>query len=402
MEFKQLKDFEAFTDLSRRCYPGMNLLTVEDQERYTTHRRKISGYEDVHPVGLYDGSSLIGGYFAYDHRIQVYDRKVEGAGIGTVAVDLPYKKQGHAKQIITKFLLDARKDGRIVTHLYPFQPSFYQKMGFGIGPELSVYQFHPAHLPSFESSLDVQMLTADHIEDVHTCYQTWAGRIHGATDIPPYGFTFLEKPEQHTIGVRNKGRLEGYMTFEFEAGGHFLENDLHIKNFFYTTKEAYQTLVTQLHNQKDQVQSVRFPTFDEDFSFTLHNPVHVENHLIHSIYHKTAEQGRGLMYRIMNIPAFLDAVTYHSFGRDTIRVGWTVKDSLLGETYEGVWQFAAGRPSPTKEEAEVHIELDIGSFSSLMMGCVSLQSLEKSGRATVSKPVDLFNHPEKPQCWTFF
>ncbi|MYL21419.1 GNAT family N-acetyltransferase [Halobacillus litoralis] len=402
MEFKELKDFEAFTGLSHRCYPGMKLTSAEEQERYTEHRRKMAGHKDVHPVGLYDGGSLVGGYFAYDHKIQVYDTKVKGAGIGTVAVDLPYKKQGHAKRIITKFLLDARKNGRILAHLYPFQPGFYQKMGFGIGPELSVYQFHPSQLPTFETTLDVQVLTRDHLDDVRTCYHTWVDQTHGATDIPSYGFAFLEKPEQHTVGVQNEGKLEGYMSFEFKAGSHFLENDLHVRNFFYTTKAAYQALLTQLHNQKDQVRSVSFPTFDEDFSFTLDDPVHVENRLIHSIYHKTAEQGRGLMYRIIDIPAFLESVKHHTFGRDTIRIGWTVKDSLLGETYKEVWQFAAGRPSVTKEEAEVQIELDIGSFSSLMMGCVSLPALEKAGKANVSKPVDLFNQLEKPQCWTFF
>lgn len=403
MDIKIVEDFAAFTDLSRRCYPGMKLLSQEEQERYTEHRRKMAGKDDIHTLGLFEKGQLVGGYIAYDHVMNVYGREVQAAGIGTVAVDLPYKKQGHAKRIIQHFIAESRDKGQIIAHLYPFQPSFYKRMGFGLGPRLSTYHFHPSQLPSYGGGEKIEVLDGDDKEEVKACYDTWAKENHGSTAIPLYGFAFLEKEELHTFGVREEGRLTGYVTCEFKEGGHFLQNDLHVKNFFYTSAKAYRALIQFLHNQKDQVRSIYFPTFDQEFAYSLKDPVHVDEQLIFSIYHKTSEEGRGLMYRILDIPAFLEKIEEVSFGTDTVKVGWKVKDSFLNETYESVWQFTNGRPKSTNEKAEVTIEMDIADFSSLMMGCVSLSSLLRSGAAVSDgRAVDLFRYQNQPKCWTFF
>ena len=71
MDFKKVEDFTAFTDLSRRCYPGMKLNTREEQERYTEHRRKMTQKDDIHTIGLYEKEQLVGGYIAYDHVMNV-------------------------------------------------------------------------------------------------------------------------------------------------------------------------------------------------------------------------------------------------------------------------------------------------------------------------------------------
>ncbi|WLR47981.1 GNAT family N-acetyltransferase [Halobacillus litoralis] len=232
MGFQKVEDFTAFTNLSRRCYPGMKLNTREEQERYAEHRRKMAQKNDIHTLGLYEKEQLVGGYIAYDHVMNVYDEQVQAGGIGTVAVDLPYKKQGHAKRIIQHFISEARDKGQIIAHLYPFQPSFYKRMGFGVGPRLSTYHFHPSQLPSYSEVEKVEVLNMDHQDEVQACYDTWAKENHGATAIPPYGFAFLEKEELHTFGVREQGRLTGYVTLEFKEGDHFLQNDVLVKNFF--------------------------------------------------------------------------------------------------------------------------------------------------------------------------
>lgn len=403
MGFQKLKDFNAFTNLSRRCYPGMKLNTREEQERYTEHRRKMAQKNDIHTIGLYEDEQLVGGYIAYDHLMNVYGQQVEAAGIGTVAVDLPYKKQGHAKRIIEHFISEARDKRQVIAHLYPFQPSFYKRMGFGLGPRLSTYHFHPSQLPAYDEGEKVEVLHTHHQDEVKACYDTWARENHGATAIPRYGFAFLEKEELHTFGVREQGRLTGYVTLEFREGDHFLQNDVHVKNFFYTSTKAYRTLIQYLHNQKDQVRSIYFPTFDQEFAYSLNDPVHVDEQLIFSIYHKVSEEGRGLMYRILDIPAFLEKLGEVSFGNDTVKVGWKVSDSFLNETYESVWQFTNGKPEATDEEAEVIIEVDIAHFSSLMMGCVSLSSLLRCGAAVRDgRAVNLFHHPVQPKSWTFF
>ena len=140
----------------------------------------------------------------------------------------------------------------------------------------------------------------------------------------------------------------------------------------------------------------------------LDDPTHVDQDLIYTIYHKTSEAGQGLMYRIVDIPRFLDGVKHHSFGNATVRIGWKVHDSLLEEDYHEVWKFEEGKPSETDEPADVTISLGIGEFSSLLMGCATLQdflysgAVEVSETEAVSKAISLFAYPIEPECWSFF
>ncbi|WP_035508402.1 hypothetical protein [Halobacillus karajensis] len=61
------------------------------------------------------------------------------------------------------------------------------------------------------------------------------------------------------------------------------------------------------------------------------------------------------------------------FEIETVKVGGKAKDSLLNTAYDSVWQFTDGKPQTTDEEVEVIIKM--ASFSALIMGCVSLESL---------------------------
>ncbi|KHE71701.1 enhanced intracellular survival protein Eis [Halobacillus sp. BBL2006] len=409
-EFREIQDFKAFTELSGRCYPGMKLDSKEAKERYQQHREKMNEEESVRHIGLFEKERMVGGYIEYDHLVNMYQTKIPASGIGTVAVDLPNKKQGHAKAIIRKFIEDAKARQRPLVQLYPFQPSFYKKMGFGLGPPIYTYKFHPSQLPAFPSSESVIILDAQDKEEVRACYHQWADHTHGSCSKEIYEFKFLDLEDYHAVGYKNNGKIEGYIVYQFKqrTGDHFLKNDLHITDFITTSQKAYQSLIHYLHIQKDQVRSIKLPTFNEQFSFLLEDPSHEDEELIFRIYHKTSEQGHGLMYRIVDVPLFLKSLEKHSFGKETLKVRWNISDTLMNKEHEYVWQFTEGAPSLTEEKADIDIHIGIADFSSLMMGAISLESLILGGLARVKETehldqaLRLFEHSTKPECWSFF
>ena len=86
MNFKPIQDFNDFTALSERCYPGMKLKSKEDRERHTEHRKKMDKEENVHTIGLYEKEQLLAGYIVYDQTANVYGISMKASGIGTVAL----------------------------------------------------------------------------------------------------------------------------------------------------------------------------------------------------------------------------------------------------------------------------------------------------------------------------
>ncbi|MCP3027514.1 enhanced intracellular survival protein Eis [Halobacillus sp. A5] len=411
MEFKEMKEFKPFTEMLSRCYPMMELTTAEDKEEAAKHRERTSQYETVTPMGVYEEGTLKAGYIHYMFPMNVYGQTMPSTGVGTLAVDLPYKKQGLAKQMISYAIEKSRNEGFPLIQLYPFRPDFYRKMGFGFGPQLNVFRFSPYQAPSFTDAAPVVSLGKEDVEEIKRCYHDWAEDTHGACDKQDYEFSHIAMDYTHTIGCRIDGKLQGYAVYEMKHH-HDFTHDLKVIDWFTNSNEAFQAIINFLHLQKDQVSTIIFPTFDDDFAFMLNDPRHDANRLIHRIYHQTHERGTGLMYRIIDVPLFMEYIRDHSFRPQTnAAINFDITDSLLKKKEIFSYQFKNGRPeySDTPLSHGVTLALSIDDLSSLLMGAVSLKKLLSYNKASASgneeelkKAVHLFNEPEKPVSWTFF
>ncbi|WP_101842329.1 enhanced intracellular survival protein Eis [Halobacillus sp. Marseille-P3879] len=411
MEYKEMKEFDTFTEMLSRCYPMMELNSAEDKEEAVKHHERMSEYETVSHIGAYDNGKLKSGYIHYMFPMNVYGQTLPSTGIGTLAVDLPYKKQGLAREMVTYAIEKSRQEGFPLIQLYPFRPDFYRKMGFGFGPQLNVFRFSPLQVPSFSEAPEVVPLGKEDVEEIKRCYHDWAEDTHGACDKQDYEFRHISKDHTHTIGCRVDGKLRGYVVYEMNHL-HDFTHELKILDWFANTNASFQAFMNFLHQQKDQVSTIVFPTFDDDFVFMLNDPRHDAKRLIHRIYHQTHERGTGLMYRIIDVPLFMEYIRDHSFRSQTnVAVNFDVTDSLLKKKEIFAYQFKNGRPERHESPLShgVTLALSIDDLSSLLIGAVSLEKLLTYNRAEASgneeelkKAVQLFSSPEKPTSWTFF
>ncbi|GGF21392.1 hypothetical protein GCM10010954_20270 [Halobacillus andaensis] len=410
MKFKEMKEFQPFTEMLSRCYPMMEITKEEDIKEATKHRERMDQYETVSHIGCYDEEKLKAGYIHYMFPMNVYGQTLPSTGVGTLAVDLPYKKQGIAKKMITYAIEKSKNEGFPLIQLYPFRPDFYRKMGFGFGPQLNVFRFSPHQVPSYSEAEAVVPLGESDTEEIKRCYHNWAEDTHGACDKQDYEFRHIGFTHTHTVGCRINGQLQGYVVYEMKHQ-HDFTHELKILDWFANTNAAFQAFLNFLHQQKDQVSTIIFPTFDDDFAFLLNDPRHDANRLIHRIYHQTHERGTGLMYRIIDVPLFMEYIRDYSFGSQTVAINFEVTDSLMDKQETYAYQFKHGRPERHEEPLShgVTVSLAIDDLSSLLMGCISLQKLLAYNKAEASgsedeikKAINLFKEPNKPVSWTFF
>ncbi|MFC7319421.1 GNAT family N-acetyltransferase [Halobacillus campisalis] len=410
MNFKHMEDFKTYTDILSRCYPMMEIRTSEDKQEMIKHRERMEAYDMVSHTAVYEDDQMLGGYISYALPMNVYEQTLPSVGVGTLAVDLPYKKRGIAKKMMINAIGKSREEGFPLMQLYPFRPDFYRKMGFGFGPQLNVFRVSPDQVPYFNEAEAVMPLNENHLEDIKRCYHDWAEDHHGACDKQEYEFRHIAAEHTHTVGCRVNGQLKGYLVYEMKQDSSF-KHDLKIIDWFSNSNEAFQSLLTFLHQQKDQVSSIVFPTFDDDLAFMFNDPRHESKQLIHRIYHGTHERGTGLMYRIVNVPLFMMYIADHSFGQQTVAINFKVTDSLLNEESAHSIQFQNGKPQMSDEHLGhgISLSLDIADLSSLLMGCISLQKLLDYNKADadgnhdeIAKAIELFGKPTKPVSWTFF
>ena len=415
-EIKQLAeaDFENFVTIVANAYPGMSVVSAEDKER--ARQRFLQSHQQDPSVdfyGLYEDGRLVGGMRLHDFTMTVLSTQVKAGGIGELAVDLLRKKEKGAHDMMLYFLRHCLEMGASMALLYPFRPDFYKRMGFGYGTKLNQYRVKPASLPRGPSKVHVHMLRPEDKSALLACHNRVAAQTHGMLQRSIFEADRLfASLKARLVGYKKDGEILGYLVFTFERDkqDNWLLNDILVREFIYETQEARSELLTFLHTQLDQVNTVIFHLYDEDFHYLPFDPRDGTDNLIGPVHHQSNTQGVGLMYRVLDTRKVFQVLREHNFGGQDCRLKLSIRDTFLPENDGStIIHFEGGKPHLKKDDDfEVEVRLDVSDFSSLLMGTVRFRTLHRYGLAEISDPsyVDtintIFGVAEKPVCTTLF
>lgn len=395
--------------ISTNAYPGIPL----SLEQYEDKMRKQNEYSFVNFYGVYDNDTLLGGMRLHDFNMNILGHKITAGGVGSIAVDLLHKKEKVAYEIIKFFLEHFREKGASMALLYPFNPEFYKKMGFGFGTSMYQFRISPKDLPKGYSKKNIKCLTADDAEDMCVFYNRMVNKTNGLIEKTTKEFeTLFEYGANKIFGYRVDGEILGYMIFYFKKGNEqsFLVNDIIITEVLFDNSEAFLQLMTFLKSQNDQIRYVIVNTQDENFRFALRDPRNNSNKLLVSVYHECGTQGTGIMYRVINVSKLFYDLKDHNFNNQSCKLKLNITDTFLQENNRSyIVNFNDGRAICIDEgEYEVELSIDIADFSSLITCSVDLKSLYKYGMARLSRETYLnklntiFSSDERPKCLTAF
>lgn len=407
-----VEELDAYVAIVANAYPGIELSTPEAREQFK-ERSALFLREDAyrHFTGLFRQGRMAGVMICYDLTMNMLGTRLPAGGVGMVAVDLPYKKEHVAKEMILHYLRYYRRQGAPLALLYPFRPDFYKQMGFGYGTKVNQYRLRPAALPKGPSKAHVHYMAADDQQALADCYARFVARHHGMIGRPANAFPrILARLPNRIVGYEVDGQVEGYLIFSFEKGESFIVNDMHLGELVYENHAALSELLTFLHTQADQVRHIVLETQDESFHFLLLDPRSKPGTLIPIVNHETNVQGLGLMYRVLDIPGILGALANRDWNGQSLRLRLTVVDSFLPEN-AGHYLLCFVDGQLHLEESGPHdvaVDMDISEFSSLLVGTVDFSSLYRYGLARISdegyvKAVERALAVEsKPICMTQF
>jgi predicted acetyltransferase len=405
-------DFDALAPIFAEAYPGINIVSEEDRQRFRDRALKFHQEDPTAAFyGLFRDGELLGIMCYYDFSMNYLQVQIPAGGVGQVAVHLAHKKEHVAKEMMLHFLRHYREKDAPFVALYPFRPDFYRKMGFGYGTKMNQYRVRPAAFPRAPSKAHVRYLTEADKQALADCYNRFADQTHGMMRKTERELQRLfGGPEHRIVGFEKEGQIQGYLVFTWEHGESFILNDLHIKEFIYEDREALLELATFLHSQADQIRHVFINTQDEDFHHLLLDPRNGSDRLIPDVYHESNAQGVGLMVRVIDVPGIVDRLADHDFGGQTCTLKLTIDDSFLPENAGSfLLRFDTGHVQRMEEGShDVETRLDIADFSSLLSGTVRFRSLYRYGLAEISAEsyvniIDrIFAVEQKPMCMTPF
>lgn len=230
--------------------------TADDLD--AVRRRIDTGRRRVHV--LFDGDEPRAAAAAIEMTQNVRGRLLPMGGVAGVASHPATRRRGHARRLLTHVVADMRAQGQVVSALYPFRASFYQKFGYiGIGPERRA-SLPPADLaPLLRLNLPGDLT-------LHP-YPEVAGQVRALTEAAQrdtHGMALRADPglaearladDQWAVLATLDGEPAGYLSYRITGYG----GELTVSRWSYRNPAVRALLLSWLARHTDQVATVSLP-----------------------------------------------------------------------------------------------------------------------------------------------
>jgi predicted N-acetyltransferase YhbS len=189
--------------------------SADDLERFREHLPYAE--DSVTLVAEEDGRATAVGY-AIPMRQNVRGSVYPMAGIAGVATHPLARRRGHVRALLTALLDAARDEGSVLSALYPFRPSFYERFGYVSLPAPRTVSFAPADLGRLLGTDLPGELAWQRIRDGYEAYRALLQRLladrHGFATFPDSrAVRDRDRDEQWLATARVDGEVVGAVAY---------------------------------------------------------------------------------------------------------------------------------------------------------------------------------------------
>lgn len=399
----------AIVGLYADAYTVMDLSDRDKRVRYEARLSETADEPGTVRIAGFREGRLAGVMRWYDYTMNLRGSDVLAGGLGAVAVAFDARRRGVGADLVKGFIAGYRARGATIAVLHPFRHDFYRRLGFGYGTKMNRYRFSPRELPAGGRSDRVRRVGVEAADGIAACYERVRARTNGLIITEAQEFKVrLEDVSLRVFAYHDGGTIRGYMQtrpFIGEANNANW-NELRVFELIAESPEAFRALTAFLRDLADQFRAIVLETQDDTWNVILGDPRDSSGRIVHPpAYHETNSQGSGVMYRVLDVPRTLEAISRNA--PPSPGSNWAslrVVDPLIPENAEAFdLSLPDGGPS-----GAVALQVDIADFSSLAVGSLRLRSLYDYGMVTVSNPdavpaLDRLFAPDRaPLCTTRF
>jgi Acetyltransferase (GNAT) domain len=179
-----------------------------------------------------DSGTILAAATAIPMRQNVRGSTYPMAGVAGVATHPLARRQGHVRTLLTRLLGEMRDSGHVVSVLYPFRPSFYERFGYAGLPKSRKVTFSPAGLAALLRADLPGEVRLERVKDGYDAYREFTlrllGRCHGFAVFPDYRAVRLRDENQQWLATaRVDGEVVGAVPYRIaEHGGDLVADAL--------------------------------------------------------------------------------------------------------------------------------------------------------------------------------
>ena len=356
-------------------------MRMEDPEK----SREESLKETVEDWGAFSGDGKLMARII-NHRFTAWLDGQETAcgGIGAVSTLPEYRNTGAVREIFERLLPEARRNGEVISALYPFNHAFYRKFGYETVRWRNDYEFEPSVLSGYRFSGTAELWKpGDPAEEYTALYNRFAAGYNLA--VRRDDRMMLAK---HLKGEYYRDRKFGYLLREggrpvayliFQDIRHDPAAILSVEDLAWDGRKGLYAILGFLARFTADYGTVRLflPASLELLSV-------VQSPRAYDI-HQTARQD--YMVRAVNVPRVLEMIRKPEGARFVIRVEGD--GQIAGNN--GTWAVHGNTAEPSEEAPDLAVSVQ--AFGQMAAGCVNLAEaayrpdVRVSGNETVLEKV---------------
>lgn len=382
----------------------MTVKKLEGEERFEAHKlfvycfhqrvdnieneRQKQEAETQEDWGAFDDDGKLMARIINNH----YDFHLDGqavktGGIGGVATYPEYRETGAIREIFKVLLLEAYKNGEVLSALYPFNHKFYRKFGYEVVPFRNEYKMHPNVLKDYhslatEEKCEVRRWQAgEDVRDFLTVYNQFASGFNlSALRTEEMMHEHLEFEKEYidrkfSYIFSRDGRPVAYLIFkdEFNPKAAVLK----VEECAWTCRAGFNSILNFLARFSSDYGSIVLPL---PKGIDLLKIIHAPN-----AYEIEKQACQHFMVRVMNVLKLFEVIRKPADCDFTIKV----EDDLIEENNLTLRVLAgkgaeAGTAAGLTNVSKPDIELDIRALSQLAIGCSNLYEASLRSDVTIN------------------
>ncbi len=262
-------DISAIAELWCHAFPGHR--SFGERVQLLEQGGRHGGLETV---AVADDDGAVGAYKLLRLTQYITGVPLPTAGLAAVAVAPSYRRLGLGRRLCGHALRAAKGRGDVLSSLYPFRPSFYRALGWGLVTHLQRHRFRTTALPEAPRQRShVRLAGPDDLARVAACYARvaersngplrrdealWHNRLRDGTAIEPGRARDARDPAAWRarrgglhVFVHDDDGVAGYLLARYREGPPELRA-LHVVELIAERGEVYAELLGWVASQRDQ------------------------------------------------------------------------------------------------------------------------------------------------------
>jgi len=413
MYFRELNldDYDALMENLRTSYPRRP--PEADERRAAYIKQELISREQGVFVGYFDqNDTLVASMELFEFDMCFKGKQIPMGGVGYVATNFLRKKEKAAKALFeyaTDYFL---KKGIVLCALYPFNYSFYKKMGFGFATENYMFNMTPESIIRGDNKANLSYCRPEDREEVLDFYSRYAQVTHGMCINRSNDNTRIFRDNQVVI-CRKDGRITGYLCFRLVPVDLHVDKitDMVVSEMVYQDRETLNQFLTFLASQSDQIKRIRLYTTDPYVYYLSNDPDNGLNTAYNNGIQHLAHMCGGSMMKVLDLRAFFrQNDSFEEPVGSPIYVKLDIQDSFNKSNSGPVTLKIEGNKMEVVQNPHTDVILtgDISDFTSFVLGSVPLVKLIEYSRLIISdeKYIPILQrclgYEKKPVCFSYF